>query len=155
MPHELVMQERCVRRVSNQARLEEDRQRVVLRRMQSTEKERSMTKETAKLLPVMLLLLLGACIRTGHHVIGPYQNCDDCSQTAKDLAWSLDNEHSAWENNGFAICERLGSTCLWYSNGKSDLTGGQNFSGKGWEPSGNDRSLVWGAIQRWQQEDLK
>jgi hypothetical protein len=105
---------------------------------------------------IILLLALAACSAGIHHHVREtsYDGCADCSQTAKDLAWSLDNEKSEWSNNGFTICKSWNEPCVWYANGSRQIEAGNNQFGSGYRPNGDDRDLIWRAVQRWLRWDI-
>src|SRR5215469_593181 len=105
---------------------------------------------------VPLVILLAGCDSGGltHRASPSEVGCPKCSQTARDLVWSLDNEPKAWSNDGFTLCKGWDKPCVWFSNGTFGLEAGNNSLGSGWHPQGNDTEFVWNAIQRWLEKDL-
>src|SRR5215469_4053258 len=96
--------------------------------------------KTKYLIILAAFIILSGCNNGGlkHRACKDYRNCSECSQTARDLAWSLENESSEWNNDGFAICKASDAPCIWYANGKQFLSVGKNRLGAGWEPKGLD-----------------
>lgn len=87
------------------------------------------------------------------HVDGAYDGCSDCTDLAKSLAWSLDDERDLWDQGNYTIVRR-GGTCLWTANQESHVSGGTADPCEAWEPSGPDKALLWRAIQRWNAWNL-
>lgn len=91
------------------------------------------------------------------HIPAVYDGCSHCSETARKLAWSIDNEPQRWTVGEFELTRNDGLV-IWTSNGAWDLTAGHTTMGKGWdgghEESGGglsatpDQALVWRAYQR-------
>ena len=87
------------------------------------------------------------------HVAGDYDGCADCSQLAKDLAWSLDHHPDEWSADGFSVTR--GSVSIWIANGPRFISAGKDYLGEGWQPDLDDQDLIWRASQRWQLDNLE
>jgi hypothetical protein len=92
-----------------------------------------------------------------YHVSGTYDGCSECSQTAKDLAWSLDNESELWKADSFDV-ERSDYVCIWYANQEYGLSAGRNSwsdnTCSAWEPNNEDRALLYRAYNRWAEKSI-
>ena len=110
-----------------------------------------MSRAAAITISLMLFLGLSACVdHPNHHVDGSYDGCD-CSQTAKDLAWSLDNEKSQWETDGYRLSRNWFGPVIWVANDASGLHAGPHGTyGEPWKPRDDkDKDMLWRAVQRW------
>src|ERR1700743_1678531 len=76
-----------------------------------------------------------------------YDGCGDCSLIARQMAWSLDHQPRKWHTDGYWL-SRPGASA-WISNGSDGIEIGPGEWQAGALSSADDRSLIYGAYQRW------
>lgn len=85
------------------------------------------------------------------HVSAPYDGCDDCSEQAMQIAWSLDNQRDQWTADQYNAHRR--HVWLWVANDAYGLTVGRNWSDTvgefDWKPTEDERHMIWSAYDRW------
>lgn len=86
-----------------------------------------------------------------------YDHCFDCSELARLVAWSLDNEPTKWDFDGYHLAKGSDVT-IWMANGVGFVRleeGGPNGVETGAFGADmkvtHDKELIWRAFSRWRK----